>query len=173
MSQRIALFLSVALTAFVLVFIGAAISIGRQGLTVAQSPTLDPQLLAALQQREATYQAMIDQANAQLQATTPASTETTTPTTEPSPTTAGFPISPALAAYLAQSLSPNSYLLRSPVLVNFQGTTAYEVALNTGFVYIDATNGAVLYNGTAAVSNSNGSGSGGGGGGGERDSEGD
>jgi uncharacterized membrane protein YkoI len=154
MSQRIALFLSIAITAFVLVFIGAAISINQWGQAAAASPTLDPQLLAQLQAREATYQAMIDQANAQLQATDPAASATST--LAPIPTATSYPVSPDLAIYLAQSVAPNSYLIRTPELVSFQGTVAYEVTLNTGRIYIDANSGQILYNG-AGLSNAAGS----------------
>jgi uncharacterized membrane protein YkoI len=154
MSQRIALFLSVALTAFVLVFIGAAISVSRWGQAAA-SPTLDPQLMAQLQAREATYQAMIDQANAQLQATDPAASATST--LAPEPTATQYLVSPDLAIYLAQSAAPNSYLIRLPELVSFQGTVAYEVTFNTGRIYIDANSGQILYNGAAGLSNAAGS----------------
>jgi uncharacterized membrane protein YkoI len=155
MSQRIALFLSVALTAFVLVFIGAAISIRQWGQAAAASPTLDPQLMAQLQAREATYQAMIDQANAQMQATDPAAAATST--LAPEPTAIQYPVSPDMAIYLAQSVSPNSYLILTPELVSFQGTVAYEVTLNTGRIYIDANSGQILYNGAAVLSNAAGS----------------
>lgn len=163
MSQRISLFLSVALTAFVLVFIGAAISLSRQGQTVAANPTLDPQLLAQLQAREAAYQAAIEQANAQLQATAPSATATTTLT--PELTATAYPVSADLAIYLAQSVAPNSYLAEPPQLVIFQGTVAYEVTLSTGRVYVDANNGAILY-GAAILPNPPGSNSNSGG---ERD----
>jgi hypothetical protein len=162
MSQRIALFTSVALTAFVLVFIGAAIGIGRLAQD-AVTPTLDPQLLAQLQAREATYQAMIAQANAQLQATDPQPTPTTAPTPTQEPAVV-YPISPDMAAYLALSVTaPGSYLVSNPALVDFQGTVAYEIALNTGRVYVDANNGAILFNG-AAITSAGGSGSSTGGG---------
>jgi hypothetical protein len=161
MTQRIAFFLSVALTAFVLVFIGAALGIGRLGQD-AVTPTLDPQLLAQLQAREATYQAMIAQANQQLQATDPpaAPTATSMPSQTQEPTV-DYPISPELAAYLALSVAaPDSYLVGDPALVDFQGTVAYEVALNTGRVYVDATSGAILFNGAAAAPGAGGASSG-------------
>ncbi|MBX0328661.1 PepSY domain-containing protein [Oscillochloris sp. ZM17-4] len=41
-------------------------------------------------------------------------------------------------------------LQKAPELVNYQGTPAYEVVLDKGNVYIDARNGAVLWNGAAA-----------------------
>jgi uncharacterized membrane protein YkoI len=153
MSQRIALTVSVGLTAFVLVFIGAAIHIGRQAQSAAANPTLDPQLVAQLQAREAAYQAMIAQANSQYQATAPASTST--PAQEPTVT---YPISPELAASIALSVAPGSSLVQNPVLISFQGAVAYEVTLNTGRVYVDANSGQILFNG--ADINSGGGGSG-------------
>jgi uncharacterized membrane protein YkoI len=150
MSQRIALFLSIALTAFVLVVIGAAISIGRQVQAAAVSPTLDPQLLAQLQTREASYQAMIEQANIQLQAASETPLATVTPA--PEPTEADYPISPDLAAYLALSVAPNAYLVKPPELVIYHGRVAYEVTLSTGRVYVDANNGAILWNGAVRAS---------------------
>jgi uncharacterized membrane protein YkoI len=148
MSQRIALFVSVGLTAFVLVFIGAAIGIGRWYPAASANPTLDPLLLAQLQAREATYQAMIEQANAQLQATDPAATPTTEPTPSLEPTVV-YPISSDRAAYIALSAAPGSYLVKNPELVSFQGVVAYEVTLNSGQVYVDANNGQILFNGAA------------------------
>jgi uncharacterized membrane protein YkoI len=162
MSQRIALFTSVALTAFVLVFIGAAIGIGRLAQD-AVTPTLDPLLLAQLQAREATYQAMIAQANAQLQATDPQPTPTTAPTPTQEPAVV-YPISPDMAAYLALSIAPGSYLIKNPELVSFQGAIAYEVTLNSGRMYVDANNGQILFNGAAAITSAGGSGSSAGGG---------
>jgi uncharacterized membrane protein YkoI len=41
-------------------------------------------------------------------------------------------------------------LQKTPDLVNYQGTPAYEVVLDKGSVYVDAQSGAVLWNGAAA-----------------------
>jgi uncharacterized membrane protein YkoI len=162
MSQRIFLFFSIALTAFALMIIGAAIGSGRLIPAATVHTTLDPQLLAQLQAREAAYQAMIAQANSQLQATNPPATQNVAPASTQEPT-AGYPISPELAAYLALTVAPGSYLLNDPALVNFQGTVAYEVVLSTGRVYVDASSGAILFNGAAAQSGGGGTGSGRGG----------
>ena len=51
MSQRTVLFFSIALTAFVLVILGAVIGLGRQISALSVNPTLDPQLAAQLQAR--------------------------------------------------------------------------------------------------------------------------
>jgi hypothetical protein len=155
MSQRIALFLSIALTAFVLVMVGAALGVGRQAQATPANPTLDPQLVAELQAREAAYQAMIAQANAQLQAEDP--TDLPAPTPTPVPTETVYPISPDLAAYIALSVAPNAYLVKPPELVLFRGVVAYEVTLNTGQVYVDANSGAILWNGAVVSAPAGGS----------------
>jgi hypothetical protein len=158
MSQKMAFFFSIAVIAFILVVIGGAL-VGRQ-VQAAAMPTLDPQLLAQLQAREAAYQAMIAEANAQRQsaATTPAPTDlpTVTPTMQTK-----YPISPELAAYLALSVAPNATLLKPPELVLYNGTVAYEVTLSTGRVYVDATSGAILWNGALSRGGSGSSVSGG------------
>src|SRR5205807_9575020 len=59
----------------------------------------------------------------------------------------GYPISSDDAAGIALSSIPGSSLLQQPRLVNFSGTVAYEVPLNVGNVYVDATSGQVVYNG--------------------------
>jgi hypothetical protein len=48
------------------------------------------------------------------------------------------------ALVLAIKLVPGSIPTRDAELVNFQGTPAYEVVLNSGTVYVDAQTGAVL-----------------------------
>jgi len=51
------------------------------------------------------------------------------------------------AAQIAANLVPNAQLVRTPELVDLQGTVAYEVVLKQGVAYIDANTGAVLFNG--------------------------
>lgn len=55
-------------------------------------------------------------------------------------------ISADRAMILAIRLVPGSVPTREAELVNFQGTPAYEVILNSGSVYLDAQTGAVLAN---------------------------
>jgi hypothetical protein len=159
MAQRIALFFSVGITAFVLIVVGAAIGMAGQ-VQAAASPTLDPQLLAQLQTREAAYQALIAEANAQTQALGPTPLPSVTPTPEATPT--AYPISPELAATIALSAAPNTYLVKPPELVIYGDVVAYEVTLSTGKVYVDTNSGAILWNG-AVVANNGGSGFSGGG----------
>lgn len=56
-------------------------------------------------------------------------------------------ISAQRALEIAQASAPGAVAQRLPELVSFQGTVAYEVAFNTGMVYVDASTGGVLYNG--------------------------
>ncbi len=57
-----------------------------------------------------------------------------------------FPVSANDAAQIALLFAPGAALAGPPRLVNVNGTIAYEVALDRGLVYIDATSGQVLYN---------------------------
>ena len=50
----------------------------------------------------------------------------------------------AQATELAKQESPNSILQATPELINYNGTAAYEVLLDSGTTYIDANLGAVL-----------------------------
>src|SRR5947209_420341 len=58
-----------------------------------------------------------------------------------------YPITSNDAANIALSSVPGSSLTQQPRLVNFNGTVAYEVQLNAGYVYVDAQSGQVIYNG--------------------------
>ena len=48
------------------------------------------------------------------------------------------------AAALAQQNAPNAQLQATPELINYNGTVAYEVLLDSGTAYIDANLGTVL-----------------------------
>ncbi len=162
-------------TAFVLVVVGAVA--GRasadSGTVTPTSASVDSAVIAQIDQREAAYQQMIDQANQQLEqayqkiATLEASQAA--PTQESSGQT--YPISADLAVGLALNLSPGARLVRWPELVDFQGTVAWEVVLDHGTMYLDATNAVLLYNGAGVASNTVSSGGGGGGSHGEDDHE--
>ncbi len=59
-----------------------------------------------------------------------------------------YPVSAEQAGNIALSNAPGASLLQQPRLVNLQGTAAYEVLLDRGQVFVDATSGQVLYDGT-------------------------
>jgi uncharacterized membrane protein YgcG len=155
-------------TAFVLVVIGAVA--GRasadNGAPTPTATTVDPAVLQQLDERDAAYRQMIDQANQQLQEAYQkiATLEATQPAPTQESVTQTYPISADLAVGLALNLAPGSRLVRWPELVDFNGTAAWEVILNSGTMYLDATNAVLLYNGVGSSSGSSGGGGGGGGG---------
>ena len=53
-------------------------------------------------------------------------------------------LSAAQATALAKQESPNSILQATPELINYNGTAAYEVLLDSGATYIDANLGSIL-----------------------------
>ncbi len=59
-----------------------------------------------------------------------------------------FPVTPEQAVQVAQSVANGAALTGQPELVLFEGTPAYEVPFDRGFIYVDANTAAVLYNGT-------------------------
>jgi uncharacterized membrane protein YkoI len=83
----------------------------------------------------------------------------TAPTTQSAPAEQNAPTQPApadattittdRAALLALDATEGAQLSGTPELVSFEGTTAYEVILNQGKVYVDAQTGDVLHNGAA------------------------
>jgi uncharacterized membrane protein YkoI len=162
MNQKYALTLAVGITAFVLVVGGGiAAKFGHPAsapaTAVAPMPTATD-IQAFYAQREAEYQAQIDAANqalaeayAQLEAAStatqqPQSTATQDPQSTPTP---DFYLTPQGAMSAAILTVPGATILSVPELVNYQGIVAYEVRLDSGIVYVDASNGAVLYNGAA------------------------
>jgi hypothetical protein len=171
MNPKWTLLFAGGLTAFVLVVVGAiAGRAAAQGADPAQTPTaIDPAMQAQLDQREVAYQQTIDEANQQLEQAyqeiatlqamvAPTATESTTDVAST------YPISADLAVGLALNLAPGGTLQRWPELVDFQGTVAWEVVLDKGTMYLDATNAVLLYNGAAVASSAGGGGGGRGGG---------
>lgn len=62
-----------------------------------------------------------------------------------------FAVSSDQAGSIALASSPGATITGAPMLVTYQGAVVYEVALDTGMVYVDATSGQVVAN-TAATS---------------------
>lgn len=166
MTQRIALLMAAALTAF-LVVAGAALgaSLARPAAppatapapVTASDPLADPAVQAVLQDREASYRQLVEeanrrleQANAQLQATPPPAPTAPSPPPPAAPAAPEPPISVVAASAIALSVAPGAQLTARPETVSFEGTLAYEVRLDQGLVYVDANTGRVLYNGATA-----------------------
>jgi uncharacterized membrane protein YkoI len=156
LTRKLALLLAAGLTAFTLVAAGALISYNAaqpqaaaaQSQTQTQSQVQQPAAAtapdasASAQQTDSGAQNPGEQAQAQ---TATGNVPAAAPT---------YPISAEQAASLALQAAPNSFLQTTPMLVNFDGTVAYEVGLDQGQVYINATTGEVLYN-SASLTASN------------------
>lgn len=151
MNQKFMLILAVSLAAFVLVVGGAVIGQAAQPDTVTLTPdVMEVQNMYA--QREAEYQARLEEANAALaeayaQQTVPIGNSVPSQFEAQAPVPAT--ISPQDALLVAAITAPNARLLRLPELVNYQGTVAYEITLDVGVMYVDANTGKLLYDGSA------------------------
>ena len=181
MTQKTALILAVVLTAFVLVVGGAVAARVSQPTAPAEAapvaaalaapapaapaPTatidVNAQVEQLLQQREAQYRQLIEeanqrlqQANQQLAAAAPAapavqparSAAPTAPAAQAAPSTAS--LSAEAARNIAIDASGGATMIREPELVLFEGKVAYEVGFTRGVMYVDANDGTVLFNGT-------------------------
>ena len=168
MTQKTALILAVVLTAFVLVVGGAVAARVSQPTAPAEAapaPTatidVNAQVEQLLQQREAQYRQLIDEANQRLQqanqqlaasvAAAPVarpvrSAASAAPAAQPAQPTAS--LSAEAARNIAIDASGGATMIREPELVLFEGKVAYEVGFTRGVVYVDANDGTVLFNGT-------------------------
>lgn len=167
MKQSTLLGIAAALTAFVLVLVGALA--GRLTQTNATAtpaiveattaPTeaavaLDPTVEALIREREAAYQQALAEANRQLaeanrrlEAASRQGTQQQSSASLVSPQNApAYPVSAEQAQAIALNLAPGATLIRPVELVLYQGAPAYEVVFASGAVYVDAQNGAVLAN---------------------------
>jgi uncharacterized membrane protein YkoI len=150
MNQKYILILAAGITAFVLV-IGGAI-IGRAAGQPETVVTLTPdaaEIQNLYAQREAEYQARLEEANAALTAAYAQQTATANSASQTAAQTVPATISPQDALRVVATLAPRAKLLSLPELVNYQGMAAYEVRLDVGTIYVDANTGTVLYDGTA------------------------
>lgn len=151
MINRKALMLSIGITTFVIVLIGGvyaayATAGEKQSVDMTVEELLDdPEVQAVLQEREAAYQQLIDEANQRLEAQSQEaeSQETESEAEE-------YPISVGLAVALAQDALGGGTLIRNVELVSVNGRVAYELIFDRGEVYIDAVSGAILYNSSAS-----------------------
>ncbi len=157
MTQRTALILAAALTAFVLVLIGAvAVHAAQAQAALAAVPavpaTVDPSVRALIQERDAAYQKLIQQANDQLQqayqqeqALSQQLAQAQAQIQQLQNSSSPYAVSPEVAGWIGLDIAPGARLMRTPELVNFQGMTVYEVVLDAGTVYVDANSGRVVF----------------------------
>jgi hypothetical protein len=187
MNQKFAFLVAGILTAFLLVIGGGLAGRLTQSATVPTPTTaaieaapvaqIDPasQIIAQMQQREAAYQQLVDQANQRLQqaydqqrAAVAQINQTRSvaaaPRVQQQPVAAAAPAqsaAPMLSADTAINISIDASggkrIIRNPELVMFEGHVAYETGFTNGAIYVDAYSGAVLYNGVTARHASNGS----------------
>jgi len=116
-----------------LVFFGGVIALS------VQSPSADDALSAANVMSQNTDITAVSSDLSSFKAV--AKPLTQPPSANPSPLAA---LTATQATTLAQQDAPNSVLQGSPELVNYNGTVAYEVLLDSGATYIDASVGTVL-----------------------------
>ena len=175
MTQKTMLILSAVLTAFVLVIGGGIVARVSQpeaasaAAPVVSAPTaavpavdVTAQVQELMQQREAQYRQLIDQANQRLEAVNQqlaaaqqaaqvaqASAARTPARSAAAPAAAPqIAISPEAARNIAVQAANFATMIRTPELVRFEGKVAYEVGFTNGASYVDANSGAVRYNGT-------------------------
>jgi len=145
MNQRTLLSIAAALTAFVLVFVGGLAAF------FTQQPPSAPKAAPTV----AIQQAATSAANTPLSAASTPLSAANTP--QPITPIAGtvYKVTAKQAGDTALSAVAGSKLSRDPELVNFQGpsgtTVAYEVQLDKGSVYVDATSGAILQNNAVKI----------------------
>lgn len=158
MNQKTALIISAGATAFMLFTAGAVIRATSQPQTVAAqaASTVAPVATIAAPATSVTaqqYTQLINEANARIQQLKyenamlqlQAGQTTAGSAASVSNAPAASQITADAAAQVALNVAPGTQLMSTPELVNFQGTTAFEVVLNTGSVYIDAGSGQLLY----------------------------
>ena len=178
MTQKLALALSAVITAFLLVVGGAvAARVSQPGVAnaasaaapAAASPDPTTDLQALLQQREAAYRQLIDQANQRLQqayqqeqaladqanqaaASQPVvvSNQASAPAQQAAAAPTTYAVTPEGAINIAVGAAQGSTMIRTPELVLFEGKAAYEIGFTRGVLYVDANSGQVLYNGVTA-----------------------
>src|SRR3990172_5989373 len=146
MIRKNALLMASALTALILVLVGGvaaslpsdASAQDAQG-EEAGAAVDEQALMTIVQEREAAYRELIDQAN-QLLAETPAVSVAPT-----------FPISADTAVAIVLTTVRGGSLEKPPELVDYMGAAAYEVSLVQGLVYVDANTGKILANGAIPV----------------------
>ena len=158
MNQKTAFTIAAALTAFILVIGGAIAGRMIQPAAASAAPN-SAELQTLLTQREAEYQARLNEANQALAAAyaaqnLPAAADSAAFAVQ-QPAAPLAALAPQDALTLALAVVPNGISLSAPELVDFQGVTAYEVSLAQGLVYIDANTGGLLYNGAAQTTAQN------------------
>ncbi len=163
MTQKTTLLISALLTAFVLVIGGGVMARVSQVDTASAAsvpaPTastvdVNAQVQQLIQQRDAEYRKLIDEANRRLQAMNQqqiTAAQTAPVAAQPARAQSAAPqfaVSADMAASTAAQAAGGAPITRAPELVRFEGNVAYEVLFAKGAIYVDANTGQVLFNGT-------------------------
>lgn len=161
MKQRGLLIVSVILTVFVLSVVGGVVraSVVSMQYENASLKTQVAKIQATYTARDGEYQKMIDQANREISSANEnmqglvnqvkmhnAGGATPIPPAAQS-SGAQVPVDVARVTALAAA-AENSQMTKEPEIVNYSGELAYEVAFDTGMIYINAQDGRILFNGT-------------------------
>jgi len=144
MSRNIMILVSLFITIFLLVTAGGVIR-----ATTAPKPASTTELEQAYQQREAEYAKLLTEANQRLEQANKQIEVLSAQNSQPTATAQPAPaLDPQKALQIASEAAGQSAVAQGqPQLVNFEQNTAYEVTFDKGIIYVDATNGKVLFNG--------------------------
>ncbi|KAF0111177.1 MAG: Peptidase [Chloroflexi bacterium] len=146
MKNKSILVLSAFVTVFLLTIgIGVVTNVIAKNNQANVAPTVD---VTAFIQREQAYQQMINEANQKIEQANQQITALMGSVTQESAqdTTSLYLFTADQASAIAQSIAgvtPKDI----PIVVNFNGSPAFEVIYKHGNIYIDANTGTVLYNG--------------------------
>ncbi|MEX2162434.1 MAG: PepSY domain-containing protein [Anaerolineales bacterium] len=156
MLHKPALWIALVLTVFSLFAVATVFAatspvaspVGSQAAPAVEG-TISPDMAQLISEREVAYTQLIDQANQQLAqaqvALAAAEANAQSGQEEPVATT----ISPEGAVQIALGSALSGAQLQGEAqLVNYEGIVAYEVPFDIGNIYIDATSGDLLFNGT-------------------------
>lgn len=127
---------SVALILLISFGVTSVIAVNRNGSQI------DAAVANRIAEREVAYRQLIEEANQRIQALN-AQVQGASPVNQ-----SQSMLSADGALTIAYQAAGNDQVLAGvPQLVNFQGTTAYEIPFINGMIYIDANSGAVLFSG--------------------------
>ena len=138
MTQRVALIATAGVAAFVAVMLGAVIT-----YVLLRGPATAPAFASPGNNQSSGLQVPAPDFNGQPSG----GQDQTQQQTGGSDQTNGYTVSADEAANIALNSAPGATLLQQPRLVRMNGTVVYEVPLDRGFVYVDASSGQVLFNG--------------------------
>lgn len=126
---------------------------------LAEANRVIAQAAAELQQSRSNEQALIGQYNAAVSNVVVATAAPVVPSAPVAPVVVADPVAAApvaqvsldVAQGIAQAIAPSAVLLRTPELVMYENTMAYEFVFDKGTVYVAAGDGALVYNGIAVM----------------------